>query len=57
MIPVWNPADGVKSTTTYSITSITDDNGCSNVGSNSVNVVVFKIPETGPQYHIMNDWP
>ncbi|MBI9052166.1 MAG: hypothetical protein JEY96_00015 [Bacteroidales bacterium] len=54
--PLWNVADGISSTYTYTITNITDSNGCSNVGSNTVDVDVFKVPSTGPNYHIPNDW-
>jgi len=50
--PIWNVADGFSSTYTYTITNITDANGCPNTGSNTVNVEVFKIPSTGPGYHI-----
>jgi hypothetical protein len=56
MIPVWNIADGISSNYTYTITIVTDSNGCTNTGDNTVNVVVFKVPETGPQYHVPNTW-
>jgi hypothetical protein len=41
----------------FSISTITDDNGCINTNLGSETVRVFKIPETGPQYHISNTWP
>ena len=34
---------------------IIDDNGCESVPVAPVEVTVWKIPETGPQYHIPND--
>ncbi len=40
----------------YSVLTITDDNGCTNTSIGDVPVAVFKIPETGPQYHIGNTW-
>lgn len=39
---------------TYSIPVVTSANGCSNIGANTIKVVVWKIPETGPNYHISN---
>jgi hypothetical protein len=53
--PAWiSPA--LPTIYTYTITSITDNSGCGagNVLGSSMNVEVFKIPETGPQYHIPN---
>lgn len=41
---------------TYSIPVVTSANGCSNTGSNTVDVNVYKIPETGPQYHVPNSF-
>jgi len=41
---------------TYSIPTVTSSNGCSNSGSNTVDVTVYKIPETGPQYHVPNNF-
>lgn len=53
--PIWSlPLAG--KVYTYSITNITDNNGCSNTGANTVEVTVFKIPETGPQYHVPNNF-
>lgn len=52
--PVWLGPDPSK-TYTYSIPTVTSANGCSNTGSNTVNVVVWKIPETGSQYHVPNN--
>lgn len=40
----------------FIITTITDSNGCSNINIGNEAVKVFKIPETGPQYHISNDY-
>ncbi|OQC65230.1 MAG: hypothetical protein BWX49_00057 [Bacteroidetes bacterium ADurb.Bin008] len=52
-IPTWL-GPGTNNTYTYSIPVVTSANGCSNSGDNTVDVVVYKIPETGPQYHIPN---
>jgi hypothetical protein len=54
--PVWLD-DGTPDTEyTYSITSITDANGCTNTATQgSAQVTVYKVPETGPQYHISNE--
>ncbi len=41
---------------TYSIPIVTSANGCSNTGSNTVDIHVYKIPETGPQYHVPNNF-
>ncbi len=58
--PVTNPTwidDGSPDTDyTYTVTTITDANGCTNSNLGSGNVTVFKIPVTGPQYHISNNW-
>lgn len=51
--PVWVGL-GTNTKYTYSIPTITSANGCSNVGSNTVDVYVWTPPETGPQYHISN---
>ncbi|MEE4196944.1 MAG: hypothetical protein V2I54_04820 [Bacteroidales bacterium] len=40
----------------FIITTITDSNGCSNTNIGNESVTVFKIPETGPQYHISNEY-
>jgi len=53
--PVWDSADGVSSEYIYTITSITDGNGCTATNVDNVTVTVYKIPETGPQYHISNE--
>lgn len=56
MIPVW-VNDGTPDTEyTYTITTITDTNGCTSTNQGSAMVTVFKIPETGPQYHVPNNW-
>jgi hypothetical protein len=39
----------------FTITTITDTNGCSNTNIGNELVKVYKIPETGPQYHISNE--
>lgn len=54
--PVWIPTDGASSTYTYTITTITDAIGCTATNVDNVDVEVYKIPETGPQYHIENTW-
>ena len=52
--PLWED-DGTPVTEyTYSI-QITDSNGCVNTITSPV-IYIFKIPKTGPQYHIANDW-
>ena len=55
--PVWTAPD-LPNEFTYSITSISDDGTCGagTVVGTGVDVDVYKIPETGPQYHISNDW-
>lgn len=52
--PVWTGPNASK-TYTYSIPTVTSANGCSNSGSNTVDIVVWKIPETGPEYHVPNN--
>jgi len=52
--PVWDDNGTPVTEYVYSI-QITDSNGCVNTISSPV-IYVFKIPETGPQYHIANDW-
>ncbi len=54
--PTWIAPDAPPTVYTYSITSITDNSGCGagTVVGNDVSVNVYKIPETGPQYHIPN---
>ncbi len=41
---------------TFVIPVITDANGCSNTNLGNKTVTVFKQPETGPTYHISNDF-
>jgi len=41
-------------TITYSIPTVTTSDGCVNAGSNTVNVNVYKLPDTGPFYHKPN---
>ncbi len=45
---------GSNNIVTYSIPTITSSNGCINSGSNTVNVTVYKQPNTGPLYHNPN---
>jgi len=52
---VWT-GPGASNTITYSIPTVTSANGCSSSGSNTVDVNVYKIPETGPEYHIPNNF-
>lgn len=53
--PVWT-GPGVNNTYIYSIPTVESANGCSNSGSNTINVIVWKTPETGPQYHVPNTY-
>ena len=48
-----NPTTATPVTTTFSVT-VTDINGCSDTGTVDVNV--YRLPETGPQYHIPNNF-
>ncbi|MCB9001848.1 MAG: hypothetical protein H6537_07760, partial [Bacteroidales bacterium] len=52
---VWT-GPGTNNTFTYSIPTVTSANGCSNVGSNTLDFNVYKIPETGPEYHVPNNF-
>jgi hypothetical protein len=54
--PVWVDDGSVETHYYYSITTITDANGCSNTNLGNGKVTIFKQPETGPNYHIPNDW-
>lgn len=47
-----NPTSPTQITTTFSVT--VTNAGCSDTGT--VNVVVKRAPETGPEYHIGNTW-
>jgi hypothetical protein len=51
----WTDAVNPYSDYVFYISTITDDNGCTNTNLGSETISVFKIPETGPQYHIKND--
>ena len=52
--PVWNAPD-LPNVFTYTIISITDDNSVvGNIVGAGQSVNVWKIPETGPQFHIPN---
>ncbi|MFO7938373.1 MAG: hypothetical protein R6U66_01335 [Bacteroidales bacterium] len=54
--PVWLD-DGTPDTHyTYRVTAVTGANGCTHtVPQGNAQVMVYKIPETGPQYHISNE--
>ncbi|MGC8802205.1 MAG: hypothetical protein ACP5PS_00290 [Bacteroidales bacterium] len=39
---------------TYSIPTVVTSDGCTAAGSNTVNVNVYKTPDTGPSYHLPN---
>ena len=52
--PTWIDDETPVTEYIYTI-EITDSNGCVNTTSSPI-IYVFKIPETGPQYHITNDW-
>lgn len=56
--PTWISPAAPPTVYTYSITSITDNSGCGagTVIGSGVNVNVYKIPETGPQYHVPNNF-
>jgi hypothetical protein len=54
--PVWVDDGSPDTDYFYTITTITDDNGCSNTNQGNEQVTVFKVPDTGPQYHIENTW-
>ena len=51
---VWT-GPGVNNSFSYSVT-IVDTNGCSDSSTTPVSVDVYKKPETGPQFHIPNDF-
>ncbi|HDP75637.1 MAG TPA: hypothetical protein ENN49_07190 [Bacteroidales bacterium] len=52
--PVWSAPD-LPNVFTYTVTSMTDNNGViGNIVGAGQSVNVWKIPETGPQYHIPN---
>lgn len=53
--PIWSGVNPNVSYT-YTITTITDANSCTNTNQGSTIIIVYKIPETGPQYHIPNDF-
>lgn len=55
--PVWI-GPGVPTVYTYTLTTMSDSGGCGSgtvVGA-GVSVDVYKVPETGPQFHIPNTW-
>ncbi len=54
--PVWVDDGSPETNYTYSITTITDSNGCTNTNLGNEQVVVYKIPGTGSQNHIENTW-
>jgi len=51
--PTTNPTSPTQVTTTFSVT-VTDANTCSDV--ETIDVIVNRTPETGPQYHIEDTW-
>jgi len=55
--PTWTSPD-IPNVFNYNVTAIIDDAGCGagTVIGPGVNVNVYKIPETGPQYHIPNSF-
>jgi hypothetical protein len=58
--PAWqdqgNPTPYIA-TYTYTVTNVSDNSGCGvGSGSGSASVDVYKLPETGPQYHISNNF-
>ncbi len=54
--PIWVDDATPDTDYIYSITTITDGNGCSNLNLGSESMVVFKIPETGTTNHVDNNW-
>lgn len=56
--PLWVDDSTPDTDYFYSVLRIIDNNGCSNTSViGNEKVTVFKIPDTGPQYHISNEWP
>ncbi|MBU8892406.1 MAG: G8 domain-containing protein [Bacteroidales bacterium] len=53
--PVWVDDGSPDTDYYYTITTITDTNGCTNTNIGNEKVTLFKIPETGAGYHIPND--
>jgi hypothetical protein len=51
--PVTNPTTPTQITTTFTVT-VTDGNSCVDTGT--IDVVLNRTPETGPEYHIDNTW-
>lgn len=56
--PTWISPSAPPTVYTYTITSINDGSGCGpgTVVGTGVDVNVYKIPETGPQYHVPNNF-
>ncbi len=54
--PVWVDDGSPETVYIYRITTITDNNGCSSTNIGNEKGTVFKVPGTGPQYHIGNTW-
>jgi hypothetical protein len=54
--PVWNDLDPLPKVYTYTITTMVDSGTCGSgtIVGTGVSVNVFKVPETGPQFHIPN---
>jgi hypothetical protein len=55
--PIWIGPVAVKTTYIYTVTGLTDANGCAEATpTGSATVEVYKIPTTGPGYHIPNNF-
>jgi hypothetical protein len=49
----WTDFTALGSPTTISVTY--DDAGCLPASAGTLDVMIFKVPDTGPQYHIDNN--
>lgn len=54
--PIWVDDGTPETDYVYSISVITDVNGCSNSGIGNEQVTIYKVPDTGPQNHIEDTW-